>query len=82
MKILPVCYSILSQILAVDSLYKAILIKFEYLNYTDALAIKCIWALGDINTLESKEKLELLSKSKDKVIRKNAIQQLKQLSSK
>lgn len=67
---------------SVDSLYEAVLIKFEYLSYTDALAVRCIWALGDINTLESKEKLELLSKSKDKVIKTNAKEQLKRLSSK
>ena len=67
--------------LSVESLYETTFIKFKYLNYTDALAVKCIWALADINTSESKKKLELLSKSKDKVIKKNAIQQLKRLAS-
>ncbi|MDC0762142.1 hypothetical protein POF51_15660 [Brevibacillus sp. AG] len=65
---------------SVESLYKAALTKFEYLHYTNALAVKCIWALGDMNTPESKEKLELLSKSKEKEIKKNALHQLKRIS--
>ncbi|NTU21997.1 HEAT repeat domain-containing protein [Brevibacillus sp. HB1.2] len=65
---------------SVESLYKAAITKFEYLHYTNALAVKCIWALDDINTPESKEKLELLSKSKEKEIKKNALHQLKRIS--
>jgi hypothetical protein len=43
-------------------------------NYDDArsLAKKCIWALRAIGTLEARTKLELLSKSDDKLIRKEA----------
>lgn len=63
--------------LTVESLYEATLTKPEYLNYTDAFAVKCIWTLGDINTVESKEKLRLLTKSKNRVIKKNAKEQLK-----
>jgi len=62
---------------SVEGLYKAAVTKFEYLHYTNALAVKCIWALGEINTLDSKEKLKLLSKSKEKEITKNALNQLK-----
>lgn len=65
---------------SVESLYKAAITKFEYLHNTNALAVKCIWALGDINTLDSKEKLELLTKSKEKEIKKNALYQLKRIS--
>lgn len=67
---------------SVENLYEAIFIKFEYLSYSNAFEIKCIWALGDINTLESREKLKLLSKSKDKVIKQGAKGQLMRILSK
>lgn len=62
----------------VDSLYTAALTHLKYLEYSDAspLAVKCIWALGDINTIESRNKLELLAQSKNQVIKDNAIMQL------
>lgn len=61
-----------------ECLYKATLTQFEYLKYDEsyALAVKCIWALGDINTSESKKKLELLSESDNEIISQNAIKQL------
>lgn len=64
---------------AIEVLYKTALTKFDYLDFDEAyaLAVKCIWALGDINTPESMEKLELLAESKNKIIRKNAKAQLK-----
>ena len=47
---------------SIESLYKTAITQFEYLDYDEsyALAVKCIWALGDINTIESKKKLEPL----------------------
>ncbi len=62
----------------IDCLYNAALTQFDYLEFDEAfaLAVKCIWALGDINTLESKEKLKLLTQSENKIIKDNAINQL------
>ncbi|QOS97234.1 HEAT repeat domain-containing protein [Brevibacterium sp. JNUCC-42] len=62
----------------VECLYKTAQTQFEYLEYDDsyALAVKCIWALGDINTEESRKKLELLSVSENEIIRENALKQL------
>ena len=63
---------------AVECLYRTALKRFPYLDYDDAyaLAVKCIWALGDTNTAESREKLKLLSKSDNEIIRENAIKQI------
>jgi len=60
---------------SVESLYRAATTEFKYLHYTTALAVKCIWALGDINTPESQEKLKLLSQSNVTEIKKNAVYQ-------
>lgn len=30
--------------------------------------MKCIWALGDINTVDSRKKLEVLSQSENRII--------------
>ena len=64
---------------SIESLYRTALTKFEYLDYDNsALARKCIWALGDINTDESKKKLELIATDEtlSEEIRGNAIKQL------
>lgn len=63
----------------IECLYKTSLTQFEYLEFDKAfaLSVKCIWALGDINTFESKEKLKLLTQSKYEIISDNAIKQLK-----
>jgi hypothetical protein len=63
---------------AIEYLYRTALSKFEYLDHNDssALAVKCIWALGDINTTDSRKKLELLAQVKNEIIRSNAIEQL------
>lgn len=63
---------------SIDCLYKTALDKFDYLAYNNstALAIKCIWALGDINTKEAREKLKLLEQNNSPVIRENATKQL------
>jgi len=62
----------------VECLYETALTQFEYLEYDEAfaLAVKCIWALGDINTPESKDKLKLLAQSENEIIKENAINQL------
>ncbi|HEY6252424.1 MAG TPA: hypothetical protein VI685_20915 [Candidatus Angelobacter sp.] len=58
----------------VDCLYQTALARFPYLEYDEAhaLAVKCLWALSDINTHEACEKLKLLTQSKNKIIRENA----------
>lgn len=63
---------------SIESLYKTAITEFEYLDYDEsyALAVKCIWALGNINTDGSRKKLELLSQSENEIIRDNAIKQL------
>lgn len=67
----------------VESLYKAVLTRFEYLDYDKAfaLAVKCIWALWAINTLESHKKLELLSSVENEIIRKCAQERLANIKS-
>jgi hypothetical protein len=62
----------------VDYLYNAALTQHEYLDFDEAfaLAVKCIWALGAINTPDSIRKLELLTESENEVIRNNAVYQL------
>ncbi|ROP59945.1 PBS lyase HEAT-like repeat-containing protein [Enterobacter sp. BIGb0383] len=64
---------------SIDALNKAIVKKFDYLDFDDsyALAVKCIWALGEIGTPEAIDKLTKLSISDNDVIRDNAINQLK-----
>nr|WP_319396638.1 hypothetical protein [uncultured Desulfobacter sp.] len=63
---------------SIDNLYKTALSKYEYLDYDDscALAVKCIWALGDINTDYAREKLKLLATSDNSIIKENAVRQL------
>ncbi|EFM09168.1 conserved hypothetical protein [Paenibacillus curdlanolyticus YK9] len=63
---------------SIPYLYRTALMKFNYLDFDEsyALAVKCIWALGDINTIESREKLQLLAQSENDVIRSNATKQL------
>lgn len=55
--------------------------RLPFLEFDEAfaLAVKCIWALGDINTPESREKLRLLSQSDNEIIRDNAINQLNRI---
>ena len=65
----------------VDCLYKTVLKQFKYLEYDEffALAVKCIWALGEIRTAEAKEKLKLLTQSNNKIIKENALMQLERI---
>lgn len=62
----------------IDCLYDATLVQLEYLDFDEAyaLAVKCIWALGDINTPESRRRLKLLTQSDNVIIKDNAINQL------
>jgi hypothetical protein len=59
---------------SVDALYQAALSHHAYLDYDDsqALAVKCIRALGDIGTDEARQKLELLAKHENTTIRERA----------
>lgn len=63
---------------SVNCLYITINKKYSYLKYDDnyALAVKCVWALGDIGNEEAKEYLKKLLKSENDIIRNNAIKQL------
>jgi hypothetical protein len=65
----------------IDLFYEIALTKFDYRDYDDSesLAVKCIWTLGNIGTEGAKVKLELLAKSDNKIIKDNAVQQLKRL---
>lgn len=63
---------------SVDYLYATINQKYSYLEYDDsyALAVKCIWALGDIGNEEAKEYLKKLLNSENEIIVENAKKQL------
>lgn len=63
---------------SIDALYDTALTVFDSVVYmeTYALARKCIHALGDINTEESKNKLKLLAQSNIPVIKEKAKKQL------
>lgn len=62
----------------IDCLYKTTQTKYDYLEYNDcySLIVKCCWALGDINTPESKEKLRLLAQSDNEIMQNAAKEQL------
>jgi hypothetical protein len=67
----------------ISVLYETTNKSFDYLEYDDsyALAVKCIWALGDIATVESFDKLKILSESTNPIIKENACYQLKNMLS-
>ncbi|CDG89183.1 HEAT repeat domain-containing protein [Xenorhabdus bovienii] len=67
---------------SVDALYQVSNFELDYLDFDDsyALAVKCIWGLGDIGTPEALEKLKILSISDNEIIKENAINQLKRHS--
>lgn len=66
---------------SIDCLYEAILKanKLAYLEYNEgeAFIIKCCYALNDINTTYSHEKLKELAKSESPIIQKAALHQIK-----
>lgn len=63
---------------SVEALYITANKKYDYLEYDEfyALAVKCIWGLGDIGTKDAYEKLKILSKSDNEIIAENATKQL------
>ena len=63
---------------SVDALYHAALADFDYLAYDEAhaLAVKCCWALGDINTAYANKKLHDLSQSESQIVAEAAKYQL------
>lgn len=63
---------------SVDYLYNAINKSYSYLDYDDnhALAVKCIWALGDIGDTQAEETLKKLLNSNNRVIVENSRKQL------
>ena len=72
------CLNIIRSPKSIETLYSTAFAKFDYLDYDDtySLARKCIHALGNINTEESKEKLRLLAKSEIPIIKEKAEKQL------
>jgi len=61
----------------VNCLYEAAQRKTEYYDVPEnPFSRKCLWALGDINTDESWEKIRLLEKSNDESVSQWAIEQL------
>jgi len=66
---------------SVEILYETTTKEYKYLEYDEfyALAVKCIWALGDIGTKQAKEKLELLLKNNNNIIKENAQKQINRI---
>jgi hypothetical protein len=62
----------------VGALYRAALKLHPYLNYDDcrALAVKAIWALGELGDPAADEKLQLLAQSDHPILRAEALNQL------
>ena len=69
---------------SIEALYETAIKEYEYLEYDEAhaLALKCIWALGDIGTELAKQKLQLLLNSNIPVIKENAQKQLNRIDRK
>ncbi len=63
---------------SIEYLYKTALAEYDYLDYDDsyALAVKCIWALGGIDTDSSRERLKQLTLSKNQIVKEAAEHQL------
>jgi len=62
----------------VEALYQAALRRHPYLDYDDcrALAVKAIWGLGNLGEAAADEKLRVLAKSDDAILRYEAEKQL------
>lgn len=62
----------------VEALFRATQWIPKSLEYDDnrALAVKAIWALGKIPGTEAEKKLEILARSENTILRKNAVEQL------
>ncbi|OYO76094.1 hypothetical protein CG709_16315 [Lachnotalea glycerini] len=63
---------------SVKVLFETATKEFKYLEYDEfyALAVKCIWALGDIGTEQAKENLKLLLNNGNDIIKENAQKQI------
>jgi hypothetical protein len=63
---------------AVDDLYQAAVKLYPYLEYDEshALAVKAIWALGNLKDPAADERLRWLAKSDEKIVRSEALNQL------
>jgi hypothetical protein len=68
----------LKDVRAVDSLYRAALQHHPYLVFDEsrALAVKAIWALGQIPDTAADEKLRVLAQSGEQVLRDEALSQI------
>jgi HEAT repeat protein len=55
---------------AVDALYRAALVEYEYREYDEfrGLARRCTWALADIGTAEAFSRLQALASSRDELV--------------
>ena len=64
---------------SIEPLYYAITTKFGYRDDDELYTFQaqCVWALGAINTAQSKERIKALASSDIKPIRKAAKRQLK-----
>lgn len=62
----------------IDCAYDLAIAEFEYMEFDEFfnIARKCSYALGYTNTPKAKEKLELLAKNKNELIREYATKQL------
>lgn len=62
----------------IDCVYDLAIAEFEYMEFDEFfnIARKCTYALGYTNTPKAKEKLELLAKNKNELIREYVIKQL------
>jgi hypothetical protein len=63
---------------SVEALYRAALKRHPYLGYDNAraLAVKAVWALGNLGDTSADEKLRVLAKSDDGILRREAENQL------
>jgi hypothetical protein len=63
---------------SVDTLYRAALTRHDYLDYDKAFAlgVKCIWALGRINSEEAVTRLGDLMSCGNNILVENAMKQL------
>jgi HEAT repeat protein len=66
---------------AVDALYRTTQKSYDYLAYDDscALAVKCIWALGNIGTEAAVGRLSELLTSRNQIVRNEAQEQLERV---